>query len=73
MIRLTINAAEFFIRNNIALRNSNTKQLISRHLQEGTFPEMHGIGVDYAIPLWTIGILDMEKPNKSGDNKKGVW
>ena len=70
MIRLTINAAEFFIRNNIALRNSNTKQLISRHLQEGTFPEMHGEGVDYAIPLWTIGILDMEKPNKSGDNKK---
>ena len=70
MIRLTINAAEFFIRNNIALRNSNTKQLISRHLQEGTFPETHGIGVDYAIPLWTIGILDMEEPNKSGDNKK---
>jgi hypothetical protein len=32
---------------------------------ENSFPGTHGIGTDYAVPLWTIGILGLEKGDSS--------
>ena len=63
--KLTMKAAEFLTRYKVSLRNSNTKQLISRHMGENSFPGTHGIGTDYAVPLWTIGILGLEKGDSS--------
>lgn len=63
--KLTMKAAEFLTRYKVSLRNSNTKQVISRHMGENSFPDTHGIGVDYAVPLWTIGILGLEKGDSS--------
>lgn len=55
--KLTLSAAKKMLEGRLVMRNSNTKQLISRHYQqEGLFPDSHGIGTDYAIPLWTIAL-----------------
>ncbi len=51
--------AQYMLDNLLVMRNSNTKQLISRHYGQGIYPESHGIGVDYCVPLWTIAIKDL--------------
>jgi hypothetical protein len=58
------NSANFMLQNLLLMRNSNMKQVISRHYGRGIYPESHGVGVDYSVPLWTIAIKDLHVPKK---------
>jgi hypothetical protein len=53
---LTLAAAKKMVEGRLNMRNSNTKQLISRHYRQGQYPDSHGIGCDYAVPLWTVAL-----------------
>jgi hypothetical protein len=68
---LTENAANFMIENNLVIRNSHTKQLISLHLGRGSFPKTHTPGGgQYCVPLWTVAIpqlMDIEASYKNKD------
>ncbi|MDC3180683.1 hypothetical protein OAT84_00865 [Gammaproteobacteria bacterium] len=54
--QLTLSAAKKMLKGWLAMRNSNTKQLQSRHYRQNLFPDSHGVDVDYAVPLWTIAL-----------------
>lgn len=63
--------ANYMLENHLVMRNSNTKQLISRHYGKDIYPESHGIGVDYCVPLWTIAIKDLHDQPIKQDKRIG--
>jgi len=60
---------EYMQSNKLVMRNTNSKQLISRHYGYNNHFKSHGIGVDYCVPLWTVAHSEHKKKTDTSDQE----